>query len=126
MSGKFKKHSKVDIVLRFCFAHTHLVVVVDVVCAQMSFVAYSKDSHFPIENLPYGVFRRNTGTDQHAHHSSIGVAIGLRARVCCVLRRVSSLARARALSCIATMIATKRIDRRSSARLARVRCAQTV
>lgn len=38
-----------------------------------SFVEVSSDSHFPLENLPYGVFRQNTagGGDP-----SPGVAIG--------------------------------------------------
>ena len=36
-----------------------------------SFIDVSPDSHFPIQNLPYGVFRRKSGGDSH-----IGVAIG--------------------------------------------------
>ncbi|MCB0265692.1 MAG: fumarylacetoacetase, partial [Calditrichaeota bacterium] len=36
-----------------------------------SFIDVSPDSHFPIQNLPYGVFRRKSGGDAH-----IGVAIG--------------------------------------------------
>jgi fumarylacetoacetase len=36
-----------------------------------SFIPVSPESHFPIQNLPYGVFRRRTGGD-----ATIGVAIG--------------------------------------------------
>ena len=36
-----------------------------------SFVEVEKDSHFPIQNLPYGVFRRLGDSERH-----IGVAIG--------------------------------------------------
>lgn len=39
--------------------------------ALRSFVPVGPDSHFPIQNLPYGVFRWKGETDQH-----IGVAIG--------------------------------------------------
>ena len=35
-----------------------------------SFVPVAADSHFPIQNLPYGVFRRHSG------YPVIGVAIG--------------------------------------------------
>jgi hypothetical protein len=42
----------------------------------MSFVKVSADSHFPIENLPYGCFRRLHDHSHHSHHSSVGVAIG--------------------------------------------------
>jgi fumarylacetoacetase len=37
----------------------------------MSFVEYSADSHFPIQNLPYGSFKRTADGV-----ASIGVAIG--------------------------------------------------
>ena len=36
-----------------------------------SFIPVSADSHFPIQNLPYGVFRREVGDEPH-----VGVAIG--------------------------------------------------
>ena len=39
--------------------------------ALRSFIPYGPESHFPIQNLPYGVFRR-PGEDR----SRIGVAIG--------------------------------------------------
>jgi fumarylacetoacetase len=39
--------------------------------ALRSFVPVAPDSHFPIQNLPYGVFRRRSGGEPH-----IGVAIG--------------------------------------------------
>jgi fumarylacetoacetase len=39
--------------------------------ALRSFVSVPPESHFPIQNLPYGVFRRRTGSDPR-----IGVAIG--------------------------------------------------
>src|SRR5438445_12445004 len=39
--------------------------------ALRSFVPVPPESHFPIQNLPYGVFRRRTGGGAH-----VGVAIG--------------------------------------------------
>lgn len=39
--------------------------------ALRSFVPVAPDSHFPIQNLPYGAFRRKAGGDPH-----LGVAIG--------------------------------------------------
>ena len=39
-----------------------------------SFVPVEPDSHFPIQNLPYGVFRRQS--DGAAARGRIGVAIG--------------------------------------------------
>src|SRR4051812_3593355 len=36
-----------------------------------SFIEVSPDSHFPIQNLPYGVFKRPS-----AEHARVGVAIG--------------------------------------------------
>src|SRR5947209_14899308 len=39
--------------------------------ALRSFVPVARDSHFPIQNLPYGVFRPRSGGEAH-----VGVAIG--------------------------------------------------
>src|SRR5205809_7553900 len=39
--------------------------------ALRSFIPVTPESHFPIQNLPYGVFRRGSGDPRH-----IGVAIG--------------------------------------------------
>ena len=38
--------------------------------ALRSFIPVAPDSHFPIQNLPYGVFRRKNGI------TAVGVAIG--------------------------------------------------
>jgi fumarylacetoacetase len=41
-----------------------------------SFIDVAPDSHFPIQNLPYGVFRRRGSTSHARGKASIGVAIG--------------------------------------------------